>query len=79
MTRPLSKLEQKFVEEGNAHFFIVGIGEDGAPYAMGANRTYNLFSMEVKETPEPNPGESMYTLPDDYYEYDFAVDGCEKP
>lgn len=81
MDRPLKPTEQKFAAEAiKGHFALIrGIvaGVDGSPIAMGADRTYNLFSMEVSEVPDPGNGRhaSMYMLPDDYYEYDFAADG----
>lgn len=78
LVRPLTNLELKFVAEAEAGHFLVGYDAEGAPYAMGADRTYNLFSMEVKEIPEPRRHESVYRLPDDYYEYDFASDALAK-
>lgn len=46
--RALTELEQQFVVEAEAGFFAVLRSEqDGHPYAMGARKTSNLFSMAV--------------------------------
>ena len=61
LKRKLTDLEEKFVKEANDGFFDVGYDENGAPYAIGAQLTKNLFSMEVKEVDYDDWG--MYFLP----------------
>ena len=68
MKRTLTEIEKKFIAEAEAGHFGVAIGDDGFPFAMGADRAGNLFSFEVKETPDYHPHESVYTLPDDVLE-----------
>ena len=61
--RPLTALEQQFVKEAEDGCFAALRDEaDGHPYAMGAPRTSNLFSMAVIEIPDPLNGGSIYEL-----------------
>lgn len=59
----LSELEQQFVAEAEDGCFAVLRDEnDGHPYAMGAPKTGNLFSMAVTEIPDPAGDGSIYEL-----------------
>lgn len=62
MKRELTELEEQFISEAEKEFFEVGYDEGGFPYAMGAEKTGNLFSMEVIETPDHRSEGSFYTL-----------------
>jgi hypothetical protein len=77
----LSETEKIFVRDAEQGFFDVGFTDEGRPYAIGANLTGNLFSMEVNERPESNSNKcvSLYTLPDDYYEFKFKSDTATGP
>lgn len=70
MKRGLLPLERKFLDEARAGNFLAALGDDGRPYAMGADHAGNLFSMDVVETPDTYPHESIYRLRDEYYEAD---------
>lgn len=59
--RPLNENEKRFVNEAEEGGFTVGYDADGNPYALGAEKTDNLFSMDVTEVPERDGG-SCYTL-----------------
>lgn len=58
----LTEMQQKFIDEAKAGYFLVGIDDAGCPYAMGADRAGILFSMRVREEPDVYPGESVYYL-----------------
>ena len=62
ITKKLTSIEKKFVREAQAGGFTVGFCDNGEPYAMGAEKTGTLFSMEVEEAPEPNDQGSCYIL-----------------
>lgn len=62
MKRALTEIEKQFVKEANDGGFSVDYDEEGAPYALGADKTGHLFSMDVVETPERAYGGSCYTL-----------------
>lgn len=51
--------DRLFVAEAEAGYFTVLYDDDG-PYAMGAEGTGNLFSMEVDETPDPEGHGAIY-------------------
>ncbi len=59
--RTLTEAEQQFVNEADAGGFTVVYEDDGKPYAMGADKTGNLFSMDVEERPD-GEGSSLYYL-----------------
>lgn len=61
----LTETQQKFIDEAEEGYFRVGIDDSGRPYAMGADRAGNLFSMRVREEPDVYPGESIYCLDDE--------------
>jgi hypothetical protein len=59
--RPLTEQEALFVKEALDGGFLVGYGDwNGMPFAIGATKTGNLFSMDVHETPDGD--DSVYTL-----------------
>lgn len=61
--RALTELEQQFVSEAeDGGFAVLRNEDDGHPYAMGAPKTGNLFSMDVIEIPDPLNGGSIYEL-----------------
>lgn len=62
MKRKLTQLEEQFVKEAEEGSFTVHYTEKGTPYAMGAVKTGNLFSMEVQESLEPDRESSVYFL-----------------
>lgn len=62
MKRELTKLEKQFVADAEAGCFLVDYDDDGTPYAMGAEATDNLFSMDVVETPDQDG--AIYRLRD---------------
>lgn len=62
MNRKLTALEETFVKEAWAGHFTVHYLADGRPYALGACRTGNLFSMEVTESFDQCSETSVYLL-----------------
>ena len=56
MKRPLSEIEKKFVEEANVGGFLLDYDAEGAPFALGAPKADNLFSMDVTETADGDDG-----------------------
>jgi hypothetical protein len=63
MTRKLSAIEEQFKKEAIAGHFGFAIDDNGFPFALGAVKTDNLFSMEVKSSQDAYG--ACYTLPDD--------------
>ncbi len=61
-TRELTDAEKQFVAEAEKEFFEVGYTDDGEPYAMGAAKTGNLFTVDVEETPDKRGEGSFYML-----------------
>lgn len=59
--RELTELEQQFVKEAEAGYFLVDYDLSGAPCAMGAPDTKNLFTMDVDEEAD-GPDSAIYTL-----------------
>jgi hypothetical protein len=50
--RQLTEIEQQFVKDAKAGYFGLGYDNNGAPFALGAEDTGNLFSMEVDSAPD---------------------------
>lgn len=61
-TRELTDEEKEFVADAEAGHFGVLYGDDGAPYAMGARGTSNLFSADVEEIDDAPSRGSIYRL-----------------
>ena len=60
--RPLTAVEDQFLADAKAGGFEYALDDNGAPFALGAEDTDNLFSMEVESAKD---GESWcYFLPD---------------
>jgi len=60
--RPLTELEKLFIKEAEKGCFGAAIDDNGAPFALGAPGTGNLFSMDVIENDDPYNKGSIYTL-----------------
>lgn len=60
-TRTLTDLEKQFVTEAEAGGFGLSYDDDGKPYAQGADKTGNLFSMDVEEKSD-GEGSSLYFI-----------------
>ena len=60
LVRPLTGREQKFLEEAEAGSFGYGIENDGTPFALGAEKTGNLFTVPYIEEPDSYSGGSVY-------------------
>lgn len=50
--RQLTDTEQQFVNDAEAGGFDVGYEGNGTPFALGAEDTGNLFTMEVDSVPD---------------------------
>ncbi len=59
--RTLTETEQQFVTEAEAGGFGLSYDDEGKPFAQGADKTGNLFSMDVEERPD-GEGSSLYFL-----------------
>jgi hypothetical protein len=62
MNRKLSPIEEQFKKEAIAGNFGFALDDEGFPFALGAVKTDNLFSMEVKSSWDAYG--ALYTLPD---------------
>ncbi len=62
--RSLTEDEQQFVKDADAGGFTVDYDEHGAPFAVGATRTGNLFEGDVEEREDRDGSGSTYFLRD---------------
>lgn len=60
--RPLTDTERQFAKDAEAGYFGLGYDDNGAPFALGAEDTGNLFSMEVQSAPDGD--QWCYFLPE---------------